>query len=559
MTRLVAIFAVVLASVGVLAQRQPAPSAQSGSYEVTGTVVHASTGEALAGVTVTLSLSPNAEQQRVFDTAPRYLPPNPPQIRPVVTASDGKFAFTGLPPGKYSLLAARRAFSQQSYQQHEQYSSAIIVGADKKSTDLVFRLEPDASITGRIVDEHNDPVANAQVMLFRDGMQNGRRGIYRTQQAMSSDEGVYRFSHVRPGKFYLAVSATPWYAQYSNIQRGFRVGGDPQQNASSAALDLAFPVTFYPGVTDSAQAEKIDLKPSQRETIDFTLLAVPSLHVRVNTGVTEPGQFVTATLMQQIFDSPEMGQRGRNMSFNQGVTEISGITPGHYLLQLHTNSQGRTAGPTAMREIDISSSMDINAGDMPSGVNVTGSLRFDGPAPSDNPRLILRRRTFPAPVQLQVGPKGEISSEQPVPPDTYDLFLPSPTYQMTQITANGAKLKGQTLQIGSTDVKLNIVAAKSSARIEGVARKDGTPASGVMVVLVPEDMERPMLYRRDESDSDGSFLMNAVTPGKYTLVAIENGWDLEWSRPEVIKPYLAAGEPVQVTVDGRYKVDAKVQ
>lgn len=555
----------------VVAQRQPVSSAPAGSYQVNGIVVHAGTSEPLAGVSVMLSLSPTMEpeRQRAFDIASRYIAPPLTEIRPVVTTSDGRFSFTGLKPGKYSLSAAKRGFSQQAYEQHEQFSTAIVVGPNNDSENLIFHLQPDASIGGRIVDEHNESVANAQVMLFRDGMQNGRRGIYRMQQTNSSDEGTYRFAHIRPGKFYVAVSASPWYAQYGGM-RGrmnprFRDsgGGLPAQvgEDGSSILDVAFPVTFYPGVTDSAQAEVIDLKAGQRETADFVLMAVPSLHVLVNAATGEPGQMVTATLMQQIFDSPEIGQRGRNMNFNQGVTEITGITPGHYLLQLHSNAPNRypPSGPVATREIDINSSMELNASDIPSGVNVTGTLRFEGPSPSDPVRLVLRRRTFMAPVQLQVGAKGEISSEQPVLPDTYDLALPMNGYQISQISVSGAKLKGQSIQIGASDVKLNVAAAKSSARIEGIASKDGKPLAGAMIVLVPEDLERPLLYRRDQSDSDGSFIVRAVTPGKYTLLAIENGWDLEWSLPEVIRPYLVAGETVQVAVDGKYKVDVKVQ
>jgi hypothetical protein len=487
----------------------------------------------------------------------------PAEIRPVLSGKDGSFAFTGLKAGKYSLSAAKRGFSQQGYEQHEQFATAIVAGPDKDSANLVFRLQPDASIGGRIVDEHNESVANAQVTLYREGMQNGRRGIYRMQQVQSSDEGMYRFAHVRPGKFYVAVSATPWYAQYGgNRQRmGFRADGGgpaaPPAEDGSSALDLAFRVTFYPGVTDSARAEAIELKPGQRETADFALMAVPSLHVRVNTATSEPQQFVTATLMQEVFDSP--GPRGRNMSFSQGVTEISGITPGHYLLQLHSNAPNRAITAAAMREIDITGNMEVNAGDIPTGVNVTGSLRFDGPAPSEPARLVLRRRTFQGPLQLQVNAKGEISSEQPVQPDTYDIAFPVNGYQISQISVSGAKLKGQSVQIGASDVRLTVVVAKSSGRLEGIALKDGKPLAGAMVVLVPEDMERPLLYRRDQSDSDGSFAMSSVTPGRYTLLAIDNGWELEWSKPVVLKQYLGSGETVQVALDGKYQVNVTVQ
>jgi hypothetical protein len=50
-----------------------------------------------------------------------------------------------------------------------------------------------------------------------------------------------------------------------------------------------------------------------------------------------------------------------------------------------------------------------------------------------------------------------------------------------------------------------------------------------------------------------------VVPGNYTLLAIENGWDLQWLKPEVLKPYLARGEAVQVQQNGKYELKLKAQ
>jgi hypothetical protein len=73
-----------------------------------------------------------------------------------------------------------------------------------------------------------------------------------------------------------------------------------------------------------------------------------------------------------------------------------------------------------------------------------------------------------------------------------------------------------------------------------------------MVVLVPVDVSgnarggQKELFRRDQSNSDGSFLLNQVLPGRYVIVGIEDGWGLEWARPEVIGPYLAKGLKVEM-------------
>jgi hypothetical protein len=69
-----------------------------------------------------------------------------------------------------------------------------------------------------------------------------------------------------------------------------------------------------------------------------------------------------------------------------------------------------------------------------------------------------------------------------------------------------------------------------------------------MVVLVPKEPGAfRSLVRRDQSDSDGSFSLHDVAPGQYTVVAIEDGWDLDWARPEVIGRYLPQGIAVTVT------------
>jgi hypothetical protein len=50
-----------------------------------------------------------------------------------------------------------------------------------------------------------------------------------------------------------------------------------------------------------------------------------------------------------------------------------------------------------------------------------------------------------------------------------------------------------------------------------------------------------------------------VVPGKYTLLAIVDGWDVEWTVPKQMKPYLEKGQIVQVEPDGKYNVKVSVQ
>jgi hypothetical protein len=42
-------------------------------------------------------------------------------------------------------------------------------------------------------------------------------------------------------------------------------------------------------------------------------------------------------------------------------------------------------------------------------------------------------------------------------------------------------------------------------------------------------------------------------------LAIQNGWDLEWSKPEVLQRFMAQGEAMIVAPKGKYSVKVKVQ
>jgi hypothetical protein len=77
-----------------------------------------------------------------------------------------------------------------------------------------------------------------------------------------------------------------------------------------------------------------------------------------------------------------------------------------------------------------------------------------------------------------------------------------------------------------------------AADVNGVAQRAGKGAAGAMIVLIPKSPETKRdLFRRDQSDLDGTFTFHSVIPDAYTVIAIENGWDLDWSKAAVIAHY----------------------
>jgi hypothetical protein len=136
---------------------------------------------------------------------------------------------------------------------------------------------------------------------------------------------------------------------------------------------------------------------------------------------------------------------------------------------------------------------------------------------------------------------------------TYDLVAGSPNnaYSVVRITSQGHETSGHTLKVpAGSSLSLSLYLVGGSASVDGYAKHAGKAIAGAMVVLIPKHPEANReLFRRDQSDLDGSFSLQRVIPGAYTVIAIADGWDLDWSQPGVISKY--AGRWQTIVVPGR--------
>jgi hypothetical protein len=498
-----------------------------------------------------------------------------------VSGADGAFHFDGVRAGKYQLSAERRGFASQQYQQHEgQFSTAIAVGPALDSGNIVFRVAPDASFSGRIADEQGDAVRNARVMLIREQVAEGRAIKAIVANATSDDQGRYHFAHLKPGAYYLAVSAQPWYAQpfFGGGLGGFvgRNGGGNIGVRANPALDVAYPLTFYPDVTDSSSASAITLHAGDRASADIMLRAVQALHVRItyaNDGA-DSGDRPYASLSQVVFDGIELTTPTSTTRTGRDPSVMSGVSPGRYLLRTHTSprrfarapaqaTEGTDIEGSRVRELDLVADTELDANELAPTAIVSGTVKLaNGQAPAKPPAIMLRRGAMRGGFGTSANASGEFAFPQGVAAGTYEVVMNSADdLFIRNVTATGAKIAGRMLRIsGPEPVKLSVVVGAGTGRIEGVALRDGKPQPGAMILLVPQDPENNLpLFRRDQSDSDGSFTLSPVLPGRYTLLALENGWDLQWGDAAVLKPFLANGEPIVVDTKGNHNMRFKVQ
>jgi hypothetical protein len=219
--------------------------------------------------------------------------------------------------------------------------------------------------------------------------------------------------------------------------------------------------------------------------------------------------------------------------------------------------------PSRLREVDLVSDTELDASEMPPTAAVSGTVLLPNGQVLPKPvSIALRHGAFRTTLSARTDAKGEFTFSQGMAPGTYEVLMSSgDDLFIRSVRALGAKSAGRTVHIsGPEAVKLSIVASAGAGKIDGVALKGDKPQAGAMILLVPRDPENNLpLVRRDQSDSDGSFTLSPVVAGRYIILALENGWDMQWGDAAVLKPFLANEETVVVEAKGSYKVRVKVQ
>lgn len=476
----------------------------------------------------------------------------------------GHFSLPLPSAGSWRLTASARGFITQAYDEHELFSSAIVLTAAKPTMELQFQISPAATITGIVVDEAGEPVRTAQVSLQLvpppgpDGAQ--RAGRIRSS-SRTDDRGIYELPQVAPGDYRISVQAQPWYAVAARAQT---------QDATDSAqldpsLDLAYPTTWFPGVDNPEQAETLTVHAGDTRQADFHLAPIPSVHLRI---LPQPGMasvngrpIVSAPMVQQII--PGVGRIFVPVSVHtdsHGEVDVGGLAPGLY--QIRISSVGQPEGSLVDLTAGSVHTLDPNSSSNEARI----AFHFDGLTESDSRsvQVNLIDTTTGQGTFLSNDGGGDMGSfrrrERSEPdadrtvevlPGRYEVVLQGrPNLYLTGMTAKGAEVAGRYITVAAGSSTLTLHIASGRATITGIAIFQGKPSVGAMVLLVPTTIEDPnglRILRRDQTNTDGSFDLADVIPGQYILVAIDHGWKINWGDPSTLRRYLTGGVPIDLT------------
>jgi protocatechuate 3,4-dioxygenase beta subunit len=448
----------------------------------------------------------------------------------------GHFAFHDLEAGRYALIADHPRYAKQTYGSRNGLLGGTMLSltAGQAMNDVTFKLQPNAVVSGKVLDADGDPVTSVMVAAMKGMYLNAKRQYIPLATAMTNDVGEYRLANLATGKY--VISAMPM---------------------GPLSGDQAFVTTYYPNATETASAAPI-MVPSGGEIggMDIKMARIKAVHVKGKVAGAAPDQNIVVRLAAK--DAGILALvTGRNAPVNKstGAFDIAGITPGSYILRASDTSGLKSLG-----------SMPIEIGDK----RVEGIALNIAPAAelAGNITVEISERTPPANVSLK-GARILLESTSGmilVPPNVSVSADGSFTFKdlgadkyFVRVTGGCQSCYTQSVKLGTVEMssdglslgahgndKLSITLRTGAASIDGVIRgEDDKPQAGVTVALIP-DSRVYLLYQSTFTDQQGAFSFKHITPGDYRVLAWEVVEPNAFQDPEFLKPFEGRAEAVSL-------------
>jgi hypothetical protein len=267
---------------------------QTGTGAISGVVTDAATRQPLAGAVVMLELDRSSAPPTQLRAGP---------IAQQITDEKGRFVFTSLAPSQYFVNASMLGYFDGGYGRAlSTREGTRIVLADRQWFDRAdIQLARPGGLTGRVVDEHGEPVVGVPVRVLRQVMVAGRPQVASSANTLTDDRGVYRIGSLIPGRYYVSVPsvqmAAPADALAAAASSGVPFGrssttADPTIDIAGQRLVVgrfavpslgpdgrvtAYPPMFYPAATSLSDATVVELDfGTDKAGIDFALRPLPA-------------------------------------------------------------------------------------------------------------------------------------------------------------------------------------------------------------------------------------------------------------------------------------------
>jgi hypothetical protein len=361
--------------------------------------------------------------------------------RSAVTDDQGRFAFAGLPPGRFTLTAAKAAHITTAYgaKGPGRPGTPISLGVGQAIANLTLVLPHGASVSGIIRDQSGEPASTVQVLVMPVGAPRAAISASNSDCCLTDDRGMFRAFGLAPGTYIVAavprligltggmrvMSSEDVDAAFREQQLRTGRGANRLSGGAAAPATAVAPASklpehgympiFYPGTPVSADATRLTLRAGEdREGVDLTLDLV--------TLSTVEGRVVTADgvlpelNMNMSVDGPSIsglfGMMPSLTGSGAGRTGINGsdsfqytnVAPGHYTIFAQTSNTKTTvtAGGFSTARLDpgtvpmLWGSAEIDV----TGADITGVTLQLQPAMTFSGRVTFNGASLTAPENL---------------------------------------------------------------------------------------------------------------------------------------------------------------
>ncbi len=545
MRPLIALLALVLVPIAVTAQPQlqpPGPGragmppprdtsrpAATGTSRIRGRIVAADTGQPLRRAVVRV-FAPELRENRSTSTDER-----------------GVYEFTALPAGRYTVSASKGGYVGLNYGQRRPLESGkpLQIGENETAERIDVRLPRGGIITGRIVDEYGEPVANAMVQALQSRYMNGqKRPMNVSSPAMTPDNGEFRLWGLGPGEYVLSATLRDPMAMSGSVDDG-RIGYAP---------------TYYPGTANIAEAQQVTVSVGSTIT-DVTIALALTRTARVSGVAVDadgrPLAFGFVNLIQKDTQGAMMMGAGGAQVRPDGTFTISNVVPGNYIAR--AMSPPRNAGMIAssVSQADVT----VSGGDIEGLrlspvelVTVRGRVIVN-PASTEtlqpNQFRVTARPKSPAEAMMGMGPPEAVKEDS-----TFELKM-LPGIQFVQLLpfASATNWQMKAIRVGGLDVTDTGIDARSGEAIDDleievtgqvpvvsgtVTTSKGTAATDYTVIAFAQDptvwaAQAPGRIGTTRPDQQGGFEIKSLRPGSYFIVAVEYVEQGQWTDPDYLE------------------------
>ena len=496
------------------------PPPQPSDFSLSGTVVNGVTGAPVRNVLVSLS----------------------PSDQKVETDAAGGFKFSHLEAETYMLGATKLGF--------EAAEDYVELAASREG--VVIRLTPLATIRGIVKDSEGEPVEGVTVVALRSQIGRGWRRIEPAGQALTDDRGYYRIGQLVAGQYVVQAA-------------GFQGLSYEGETVNKAKARDAFAPVYFGGAHDAASATPVPLAPAAEGRADFSVTLQPGHRILGHLANLKP---YTRPVIQLLRGQENLGLNRCTLELGTGGFRLDDVLDGSY--RLRAFGMGTDGQPQVAEQEVIVAGKDVEGISMTlgPGLTVKGTVRGEGPntepLPTEQPEppdfgLVLE------PVDslgdLGVGPFWS----NPAADGAFQIASVLPGRYRVHFRIAGPRYFSS-IRAGNTDLLATselTVASGAAPDIEVVLRSDGGSIEGtfapeaaidddVLVLLVPEALNRPPEVMAVEAGE--AFRFAAVAPGSYRLHAWDNSAEVEYHSPEVLRTLAHSGTRVEVRTAAETKI-----